>query len=387
MKHASRFVRTLVVLSALIGAAGFAGPKQEEPSSGSGPDSGVLVLKVEPRSPADKAGIARGDIILAVDGEDVATPRDVQKAIASKRPGDKVKVTVLHGDARRALAAELDERDGRTFLGVYFEPAALAQEQPPAPPGKRPAPDIRPQPRITPMPHILTRSGAQVISVAEGSPAEKAGLRKGDVITSVDGRTLEEKDDLADRIGAHKPGDTVTIEALWAGRELRELKVTLGENPNDRSKAWLGVEFRMAFRIEGNTPWTGRIPLALGVRVTDVTMGSPAAKAGIERGDLLTSIDGMSVLTAREVAAAIRGHKPGDTVKIGVARGTDREEVDLEVTLTPDPEDKMKAYLGVQLGGPWIIPGWPDGRGSGGRMPGGPGTSVPGGAVPGGTDA
>jgi S1-C subfamily serine protease len=378
-KHTSRIVRTFIVLAALVGAAGFAGPNQEEPAPGVGPDAGVLVTKVEPRSPAAAAGLARGDIVLAVDGEDVATARDVQKAITAKHPGDRVKITVRHGDARRTLTVELGELDGRAYLGVYFEPSASTGALPPAPPETGPAPDSRPKPRTGPLPHILTRTGARIINVAEGSPAEKAGLRNGDVITAIDGAVLEGKDDLSEKIGAHKPGDTVTIEVLWAGRDSRELKV--------RSKAWLGVEYRMAFRIEGNTPWTGRIPLALGVRVTGVTDGGPAAKAGIERGDLLTSIDGLSVLTAREVAAAIRGHKPGDTVTVGVARGADGDEADLQVSLTADPKDKAKAFLGVQLGGPWLVPGWPEGRGWGGRPPAGPGGSVPGGAAPGGTDA
>lgn len=401
MKHASRFARSFVLLSALIGAAGFAGPKQEEPAAGARSDTGVLIVKVEPGSPAARAGIARGDIILAVDGTDVATAADLQEALASRRPGDMMKVTVRHGDEKRTLKAELGASNGRAYLGVYFEPSAPEGARPPmrpgdgttpAPrpdtqPGPRTSPDARPMPRTSPLPRILARAGAQVTGVTAGSPAEKAGLARGDVITAVNGADLERDDDLAQMIETYKPGDRVKLEVLGTDRDSREVTVTLGENPGNAMKAWLGLEYRMAFRIEGATPWAGRLPLALGVRITGVTEGGPAAKVGIEKGDLLTSIDGMSVWTARDVLLAISGRKPGDTVTVRVARAADGSEADFPVRLAEDPADKAKAFLGVQLGGPWLAPGWPGGRGFDDRAPQGPGSGVPGGAAPGGTDA
>jgi membrane-associated protease RseP (regulator of RpoE activity) len=119
-----------------------------------------------------------------------------------------------------------------------------------------------------------------------------------------------------------------------------------------------------------------------------VTDSSPAAKAGIARGDLLMSIDGTPVRTAKEVADALGRLEPGDTVKVGVARSLDEGETGIDVKLGEDPGDRAKAWLGVQLGGPWLVPGWPWGPGwGGGRMREGPGERLPGGAAPGGTDA
>jgi S1-C subfamily serine protease len=379
MKQLSWSVRSLVVLSALIGAVSFAGSKPEEPVAAAGFDAGVLVVRVEPNSPAATAGIVRGDIILAVDGVDVAAGPDLQRAIAAKQPGDKVKLAVRHGDAKRTLAVTLGEADGRTFLGVYFEPPALGQS--PMGPGPQP-PSARPAPRTPPIPSVAARAGARLVTVAEGSPAAQAGLKEGDVITAIDGTALERNNDLAQAIGAHKPGDSVKLEVFAPGQEApREATVTLAADPKDPARAWLGVAYRMAFRAEGTTPWAGRMPVALGVRITAVTDGSPAAAAGLAKGDLLTTIDGLSVLTAREAAAAISGHKPGDTVKVGVARASDEKETEIDVTLGEDPQKKGKAFLGVQLGGPWMVPGWPEGRGWNGRPPagpGGPGASAPG---------
>lgn len=387
MNHASRITRVIVLLSCLVGTVAFATPKQETHPADQGSDAGVLVVKVEVGSPAEAAGIARGDIILSFDGRDVATAADLQAAVAAKKPADTVKVTVLHGDATRTLSARLGERSGRTYLGVYLESGELTAVEPGATTESTPGtePDLRTVPRI------LTVNGVQVISVTAGSPAEKAGLVRGDVITAVDGKGIGGDDDLAALIGVHRPGDTVTFEVLGTDGASREVTATLAMNPQDESRAWLGVEYRMAFRIEGSTPWAGIPRLSVGVRVTGVTDGSPAAKAGIERGDLLTSIDGTAVLTAKQVLAAIARHEPGDTVVVGVTYGADGSGNEVlvklvEVTLAGDPKDSAKAWLGVQLGSTWLAPGWPWGRGFGDRAPGGRGGTVPGGAAPGGTD-
>ncbi|MCX7029920.1 MAG: PDZ domain-containing protein [Spirochaetes bacterium] len=360
MKHASRFVRGLVLFSALIGVAAFAAPKQEEPAARSSPDAGVLVVKVEPQSPAAAAGIARGDIILAVDGADVATVAEVQKAVTSKKPGDKVKVTVRHGDAKRTLTAELGELNGRAYLGVYFESTSSAGVQPPIQPGMQ----------NVPRPMIPGRAGAWIVAVIAGSPAEKAGLAAGDLVTTVDGVAVDAKNDLAAILNAHKPGDTVVLAVTGADGAARDVTVSLGENAQDKAKPWLGVEYRMVSRLADNVPRPDGLPIMAGVRVMAVANDSPAAKAGIARGDLLTTVDGTAVRTAQEVIDAVAQHKPGDTLKVGVVHAADSSDAEVVVTLAESPQDKAKAFLGVQLGGPGMLPG-PGNRNPGNRTPGG----------------
>jgi S1-C subfamily serine protease len=387
MKHASRFVRGLVLLSALIGVAAFASPKQEEQAAGAGPEVGVLVVKVEPKSPAARAGIARGDIILAVDGADVATIADVQKAVTAKKPGDTVKVTVRHGDAKRTLTAELGELNGRAYLGLYFEPTSSAGVQPPMQPGNPPdsGTGATPQPgenprngpgmQNMPQPMMPVSPGAWILTVAAGSPAEKAGLAAGDLVTAVDGAALDAKNDLATLLNAHKPGDTVIFTVTGADRNTRDVKVTLGENAQDKAKPWLGVEYRMVSRLGDLVPRPDGQGILAGVRVMAVTNDSPAANAGIARGDLLTTIDGTAVRTAQEAIDAVAKHKPGDTVKVGVVHAADGSGAEVVVTLAENPQDKAKAFLGVQLGGPGMAPGQggpnPGKRAPGGKAPGG----------------
>ncbi|HEY5334034.1 MAG TPA: trypsin-like peptidase domain-containing protein [Solirubrobacterales bacterium] len=72
--------------------------------------------------------------------------------------------------------------------------------------------------------------GAEVAEVPQGSPAAEAGVRQGDVITEIDGETVEGPEDLVAAIGAHEPGDPVTLEIERASKSL-SVKVTLGTQP------------------------------------------------------------------------------------------------------------------------------------------------------------
>jgi putative serine protease PepD len=76
-----------------------------------------------------------------------------------------------------------------------------------------------------------SNEGAQVTTVVSGSPADKGGLKAGDVITAFDGDSISGADDLTASVSAHKPGDTVTISATRNGKTVK-LTVTLGTRPS-----------------------------------------------------------------------------------------------------------------------------------------------------------
>jgi putative serine protease PepD len=73
--------------------------------------------------------------------------------------------------------------------------------------------------------------GAQVSTVVSGSPADKAGLQAGDVITAIDGNAISGADDLTATTGRHKPGDKVTLTVTRDGKTVK-LTVTLGIRPS-----------------------------------------------------------------------------------------------------------------------------------------------------------
>lgn len=74
--------------------------------------------------------------------------------------------------------------------------------------------------------------GAYVVSVVTGSPADKANLRQGDIIAKVNGKVIENSDDLTQKIGAMKVGTTVTLDVLRAGKSIT-IKAVLAEKPQE----------------------------------------------------------------------------------------------------------------------------------------------------------
>jgi putative serine protease PepD len=79
-------------------------------------------------------------------------------------------------------------------------------------------------------------AGAQVAAVTAGGPAAEAGLRAGDVITTVDGRAIGSPDDVADAVAGRRPGDAVTVAVRRAGG-VETLRLTLGERPASAAAA------------------------------------------------------------------------------------------------------------------------------------------------------
>jgi S1-C subfamily serine protease len=88
--------------------------------------------------------------------------------------------------------------------------------------------------------------GVYLTKIASGSPAEKAGLKIGQMIQAVDGETLEDASRLPEIIAGHKVGDTVTLSILDPGEQnnqAREVQVKIGGNPDKAGQPWLGIRF------------------------------------------------------------------------------------------------------------------------------------------------
>jgi serine protease Do len=202
---------------------------------------------------------------------------------------------------------------------------------------------------------MFPAEGALVESVSSGSPAEKAGLKKGDLILSVDGTTVDARNSLTDLVSAKKVGDTITLSVTaWGQESAHDVKVTLETKP-DKDGPFLGVQYMPAPpRFGGEGPGPGMRP---GAVVVDVTADGPAAKAGIQPRDVITKLDGSAVATPRQVVDAVGKRKPGDTLVLTVIHRADGKEADLTVTLGPNPKDAGKAWLGISMGGGFGPPG------------------------------
>ncbi|WP_394778199.1 Do family serine endopeptidase [Undibacterium sp.] len=161
--------------------------------------------------------------------------------------------------------------------------------------------------------------GALISSTEKDSPAEKAGLQPGDVIIGFNGKTVEHASDLSGIVGDLAPGTTGTLDVIRKGDPIK-LGVTIGELKNARlaqsddpklSKGRLGVTVRPLEREEQRQSGLNK-----GLVVEQVA--GAAAKAGIEPGDVILSINGVTVNDGKQFQGMVQ--KAGKTIALLVQR-------------------------------------------------------------------
>jgi membrane-associated protease RseP (regulator of RpoE activity) len=86
--------------------------------------------------------------------------------------------------------------------------------------------------------------GALIREVVTGTPADRAGLHRGDIIVGIDSTPVDGNHPLPDVLGQYKPGDRITIRYWRAGRE-ESVRTELGEHPDNAGQPYLGVYFGM----------------------------------------------------------------------------------------------------------------------------------------------
>ena len=168
-------------------------------------------------------------------------------------------------------------------------------------------------------------TGALVAGVEPGSPAAKAGLQSGDVVLSVNGRPIDRSSELPPIVAATKPGSQAQLEIWRAGRK-QSVKVTVGElKPEQTASA--GAPRRGAAPAQES----GRLGLAVrpltdsekkqfkgqGVLVEDAS--GPAAKAGIQPGDVVMAVNNTPVTSPEQLRSLVE--KAKGTVALLVRRG------------------------------------------------------------------
>lgn len=88
-------------------------------------ESGVMVESVEKDSPAERAGIRVGDIVLSIDGRDVVSPGDLRQELREKKSGDSARIEVLRNRARQTLVASVGEREMPRLMQLDELPALI----------------------------------------------------------------------------------------------------------------------------------------------------------------------------------------------------------------------------------------------------------------------
>ena len=171
--------------------------------------------------------------------------------------------------------------------------------------------------------------GALVGQLTPGAPAEKAGVRRGDVIVKVDGKPVLTSRDVQRFVLARRVGDAIGLE-VWRDGKLTTLTAKTAELPGDdgatasvagddaqASKAKLGLG------LQTLTPqMSERFGLKAdhGVLINAIKPGSPASEAGLARGDVILEVDRRPVRTAEEAVKALTSERAGGHVLL-VQRG------------------------------------------------------------------
>jgi S1-C subfamily serine protease len=184
---------------------------------------GVRITAVTPGAPASQAGLLVGDLVTGVDGRPVRLMGDLSQALESKRAGDKVAVSVDRQNQQRQFEVTLGLKpESRLIDRTAAElPAPSAAGQGPTlnlPPPPRPRLGVQTIPVTldTQRQNNLTSlQGAVVQSVTAGSPAERAGIRAGTVITAVDRQPIDTPEALAAAIA--RAGDQVELTVIELG--------------------------------------------------------------------------------------------------------------------------------------------------------------------------
>lgn len=171
--------------------------------------------------------------------------------------------------------------------------------------------------------------GALVSAVEQGTPAEKAGIEPGDIITKFDGKLIEKASDLPLAVGNTKPG-TRSLVTVFRRGALKDLSITVGEFEPVEKTAKVGAN-KSPDASSADAKALGltvvELPDALrkelrikgGVRVDAVA--ETAARAGLREGDVILSIGNEQVSSVKEFAAAAAKLDKGKTVNLLVRRG------------------------------------------------------------------
>lgn len=171
--------------------------------------------------------------------------------------------------------------------------------------------------------------GAVVEDVVPGSPAERAGLRRNDVIIRIQGRTVEGSGGVTSTVGIAQPGSPLEIVYLRAAEE-RRTTVTVEEPQSSPTLVTTvggsGQAFGAGFR---DLRPSDRVPegLTAGALITFVEPGSVAAAAGLTAGDVVVRVNTTDIASADDLAKELRDHPEG--VQLVVARGADRVPISL----------------------------------------------------------
>ena len=163
---------------------------------------------------------------------------------------------------------------------------------------------------------IGVREGIIIAQVIKGSPADRAGLKVGDIIVALNGKKMDSVRDLQISIMRTKPGTVVTLTVIREGKK-REIKVKIGELPEKgqpKPKDYEGEDLGLSLR--NLTPQEKAQAGVEGVLVVGVVPGSLAHRSGLRPGDVIMRVNYRKVRTVQEFKRIIENLKEMGKTKV-----------------------------------------------------------------------
>ena len=168
--------------------------------------------------------------------------------------------------------------------------------------------------------------GALIRGVEEGSPAEKAGIEAGDIITRFDGKAIDKASDLPRLVGNTKPGSRVNLTVFRRGAS-KDLNITVAEVQPEKAVAQKGSEERKGSAgaplglvvADLSDAQKRELRVRGGVRIESA--GEPAARAGLREGDVILAIANTEVLGVRDFETIMARVDKSRPVSLLIRRG------------------------------------------------------------------
>jgi len=243
--------RKTIMFHALAGDGAWLGLRLEDVTSEKAKELklageyGVIVKDVEEESPAAKAGVAKGDVILEFAGEKVRSAAHLRRLVRETPAGRSVTLLVSRAGQTKTLSAKLEARPG----GAFTMPAMPPMPEMPAMPDIEipefdfvwhargaqlgiSADELTPQ--LAQYFGVKQGKGILVREVVVGSAAEKAGLKAGDVIVQVDGKDVDTVAKLRRALAGEKETQEARKVTLTIVRDKREQTLTVELEPQER---------------------------------------------------------------------------------------------------------------------------------------------------------
>ncbi|MCC6335108.1 MAG: trypsin-like peptidase domain-containing protein [Myxococcales bacterium] len=180
---------------------------------------GALVSQVNEGSPAAKGGVKDEDVVVAIDGEKVGSSTALTRVVALKPPDSTVTLTLYRVGKEQTLKVKLGTRPDLEEVGAVDKPEVNERETSRQKIGLA-FQDIDPRLAQT---SGLPRAGALVVDVTPGSPAEKAGLRRGVVVVEANRKPIAGRDDLMKALKDARSGSVILLRVTAPGAAARSL--------------------------------------------------------------------------------------------------------------------------------------------------------------------